>query len=138
MQSIEVQSEKTPIGLVRRATSRKRSYTALVVRTAPRWAQGFVAPTGEGFTGRGFEYQGAVSAAQAPAAAASTARPAKSFRSLRGRSEELDHFGQACKAEANGSASVSAPAPWRREGRKRSSRHLAALRSVVSNPSVNR
>jgi hypothetical protein len=35
-----------------------------------------------GFTGRG--YQGAVSTAQAPAAGASTARPAKSFRSLRG------------------------------------------------------
>jgi hypothetical protein len=54
------------------------------------------------------------------------------------RSKELDHFGQACEAEANGSASVPAPASGRRDDRKRSSRHLAVLRSVVSNPSVNR
>jgi len=101
------------------------------------WAQGFVAPTSEGFTGRGFGYQRAVNTRR-PLPQPQPLAPQNRSDHFAVRSKELDHFGQACEAEANGSASVPAPASWRREGRKRSSTHLAVLRSVVSNPSVNR
>ena len=83
-------------------------------------------------------YRGAASIPQAPR-----------YRSLNGfarnrsnhfavRSERLDHFDQAGEAEANGNAGVPTATSWRRGGRKPSSSHSAALRSVVSNPSVNR
>ena len=49
MRSIEVRSWKTPIGRVRRRTSRKRRSMALVVRTALRSAEGLVAKAGQKF-----------------------------------------------------------------------------------------
>jgi hypothetical protein len=55
-----------------------------------------------------------------------------------GSRRKLDHFGQAGEAEANGNASVPIATSWRRDGRKPSSNRFAALRSLVSNPSVNR
>jgi hypothetical protein len=70
--------------------------------------------------------------------AASAASPCNRSDHFAVLSQRLDHFGQAGEAEANGNASVPTAASWRCDGRKRSSSHSAALRSVVSNPSVNR
>jgi hypothetical protein len=73
-----------------------------------------------------------------PATAGSTASPRNRSDHFAVRSERLDHFGQTGEAEANGNASVPIATSWLRDGRKSSSSHSAALRSVVSNPSVNR